>query len=127
MTVQGNQYTTGHLAALGEAAYCDVHTTAVELPTEPMIIDPYDPTTWPGPEAFASIEDFNRFNPFDQSTWPEGAVAAGSQPESPTASPSPPAESESPAPSPSESVIPSPPPAEITPPVFSEEPYVPAA
>lgn len=127
VTVQGNQYTTGHLAALGEAAYCDVHTTAVELPTEPMIIDPYDPTTWPGPEAFASIEDFNRFNPFDQSTWPEGAVAAGSQPETPTASPSPPAESESPAPSPSESVIPSPPPAEITPPVFSEEPYVPAA
>ncbi len=131
VTVQGNQYTTGHLEALGDAAYCDVHTTAVETPTEPLVIDPYDPTTWPGPEAFESIEDFNRFNPFDESTWPEGAVSS----DTPTTTPTPPVST--PTPSPSESVSPSlpveesptssPPVAEITPPVFSEEPYAPAA
>ena len=132
VNVRDSQYTTGYLESLGDAAYCSVHTTAPEPePSAPLVIDPYDPATWPGPEAFATIEDFNRFNPFDQSTWPEGAVSVSEEP--PAAStpglPTEPPALETPVttPLPSEAVSPSSPPAVVTPPVFSEEPFLPAA
>ena len=132
VNVRDSQYTTGYLESLGDAAYCSVHTTAPEPePSAPLVIDPYNPATWPGPEAFATIEDFNRFNPFDQSTWPEGAVSvseeppAASTPGLPTEPPAP--ETPVSTPLPSEAVSPSSPPAVVTPPVFSEEPFLPAA
>ena len=118
VTVRDNQFTTGHLEALGEAAYCDVHTTAqVPEPTEKPPIDPMDYTTWPGPEDYDNIEDYNRFNPFDESTWPENVngSSSGQQTTPPTQTPVQPTET------PSTSVQPS------QAPVTTEEPFVPAA
>ena len=110
VTVQDNQFTTGHITALGEAAYCDVHTTAQPSePTEKPPIDPMDYTTWPGPEDYDNIEDYNRFNPFDESTWPENVNGSSGQ-ETPT-----------PTETPSVTVQPS------QAPVTTEEPFVPAA
>lgn len=95
-SVQDDKYLLSTMEAMGDNAYCDVHTSAPEPePSEPLPtleIDPYDPTTWPGPEYFDSIEDYNNFNPYDPTTWPS---AAGQTPppasESPTQTP--PAES----------------------------------
>ena len=118
VTVRDNQFTTGHLEALGEAAYCDVHTTAqAPEPTEKPPIDPMDYTTWPGPEDYDNIEDYNRFNPFDESTWPENVngSSSGQQTTPPTQTPVQPTET------PSTSVQPS------QAPVTTEEPFVPAA
>ena len=118
VTVRDNQFTTGHLEALGEAAYCDVHTTAqAPEPTEKPPIDPMDYTTWPGPEDYDNIEDYNRFNPFDESTWPENVngSSSGQQTTPPTQTPVQPTET------PSTSVQPSQAPA------TTEEPFVPAA
>lgn len=118
VTVRDNQFTTGHLEALGEAAYCDVHTTAqAPEPTEKPPIDPMDYTTWPGPEDYDNIEDYNRFNPFDESTWPENVngSSSGQQTPPPTQTPVQPTET------PSTSVQPSQAPA------TTEEPFVPAA
>ena len=118
VTVRDNQFTTGHLEALGEAAYCDVHTTAqAPEPTEKPPIDPMDYTTWPGPEDYDNIEDYNRFNPFDESTWPENVngSSSGQQTTPPTQTPVQPTET------PSTSVQPSQAPA------TTEEPFAPAA
>ena len=118
VTVRDNQFTTGHITALGEAAYCDVHTTAqAPEPTEKPPIDPMDYTTWPGPEDYDNIEDYNRFNPFDESTWPENVngSSSGQQTTPPTQTPVQPTET------PSTSVQPSQAPA------TTEEPFVPAA
>ena len=118
VTVRDNQFTTGHITALGEAAYCDVHTTAqAPEPTEKPPIDPMDYTTWPGPEDYDNIEDYNRFNPFDESTWPENVngSSSGQQTTPPTQTPVQPTET------PSTSVQPS------QAPVTTEEPFVPAA
>ena len=117
VTVRDNQFTTGHIAALGDAAYCDVHTTAqAPEPTEKPPIDPMDYTTWPGPEDYDNIEDYNRFNPFDESTWPENVNGSSSgQQTPPTQTPEQPTET------PSNSVQPS------QTPTATEEPFVPAA
>ena len=115
VTVQDNQFTTGHITALGEAAYCDVHTTApAPEPTEKPAIDPMDYTTWPGPEDYDNLEDYNRFNPFDESTWPENVnSSSGEQTPPPSETPAPPATQ---------------PPVSTEPPQTDiEEPFVPAA
>ncbi|WP_195614902.1 transglycosylase domain-containing protein [Intestinimonas butyriciproducens] len=120
VTVKDNKFTTGHLDALGAAAYCDVHTTAqsTEEPKEttPVEIDPYDPTTWPGVEDFDSVEDYNNFNPFDPSTWPNhGAqvtptpTPSGGAGETPEVTPAPPAASPT-----------------VTPGEGTDEPFIPA-
>ena len=120
VSVRDNQFTTGHIAALGDAAYCDVHTTPqAPEPTERPAIDPTDPTTWPGPEDYDRLEDYNKFNPFDASTWPENVNgSSGQQQETP-----PPSETITPAPTETGETTTAP----IISPVVSEEPYVPAA
>ena len=113
--VRDNQFTTGHITALGEAAVCDVHTTETPAgPTERPPIDPMDYTTWPGPEDYDSLEDYNRFNPFDESTWPENVNgSSGQQTPEPGGESAPPDETAPPEPSHT--------------PETTEEPFVPAA
>ena len=131
VAVTDNAYTVSHITALGT---CTVHTTAQPEPpevTERPEIDPFDPSTWPGPEAFETLEDWSNFNPFDPSTWPEGYQEAVTPPPvtespAPTQSPenttAPPTESQQPSPSPSASATPT------TSGVISTEPsYIPAA
>ena len=118
VSVRDNQFTTGHINALGDAAYCDVHTTAqAPEPTEKPKIDPTDPSTWPGPEDYDRLEDYNKFNPFDESTWPENVNGSSGQ-QTP-----PPSESVSPEPTETPESTQGP----VNSPTTSEEPYVPAA
>ncbi|WP_300298118.1 transglycosylase domain-containing protein [uncultured Intestinimonas sp.] len=117
VSVQDNAYTLSHMTALGT---CTVHTTAQEAPPEEsgetvrQEIDPFDPSTWPGPEDFQTTEDWENFNPFDPSTWPE--AYQDQEPSLPpeggeTGDTEAPPETEEP----------------VEQPVESEEPYVPAA
>ena len=103
---------------MGDAAYCNVHTTAqAPEPTEKPEIDPTDPTTWPGPEDYDRLEDYNKFNPFDESTWPENVNGSSGQ-QTPTPSETvtlPPTETPETTPGP------------VNPPEISEEPYLPVA
>ena len=118
VTVRDNEFTTGHLTALGEAANCTIHTTAQPTePTQQPEIDPFDHTTWPGPEDFDDPADYDRFNPFDESTYPENVNDSAQEETPPETSQTPEA-----SPGPEETQ-----PGEESPPPESEEPFIPAA
>lgn len=117
VAVQDNAYTLSHMTALGT---CTVHTTEQEAPPEETVrpeIDPFDPSTWPGPEDFQTTEEWENFNPFDSSTWPEEYQQSSAPPETEIPGEEIPS-SEQPEGQGEE---------ETSPPAESEEPFVPAA
>lgn len=78
VSVSDNIFLKEYLDNLGQAAYCDLHTTQPVAPETPKVVDPRDPATWPGPEDYPTVEEWEKFDPYDPATWPAGWTEAGS-------------------------------------------------